>query len=790
MGRIRPKIGLSMKFILSISLLIALTAAALSWFVTRHEIELITIALVDRGRSLVRNLAYNLGYELQYAAEQRLNDLLEGVIAQEDVLYAVIRDEQGQVRAQAQAAQGLEVPPPDAERAPFHAMRWEQSTTQAYLVTWKGQRIYEVVQPITTQVRREREEIGLGLGGQERTIGWANIGMSLQLKRVNDTVIAIQRTIALLTLVVIVVSIAVTALLVKVIVKPIKQLAGATQLIAAGDLSFNLRVSSTDELGDLASSFNRMAQALRDRERDNARLFHELEETNRRLEAASRHKSQFLANMSHELRTPLNSIIGFSEVLLDESLGALSAEERREFLGNILSSGRHLLRLINDILDLSRIEAGRVELRLERLALAEMIEGVLTTVRPLAAKKQISIDVDLDPTLSTLVADTGKVKQILYNLLANAIKFTGEGGRAGLRLTRQASEAWFAVWDTGIGIEPADQARIFEEFQQVETTTARQYEGTGLGLALAKKFVELHGGRIWVDSTPGEGSTFTFTLPIVEQGFQADGLSSGTADQNGPLVLVVEDDAQTRELLRFCLSREGFRIEEASTGEEAIAMALSLQPALITLDILLPLRDGWEVLQALKEHPRTRDIPVIIVSILDEAERGFSLGATDYLLKPFERDDFLQRLRRHTLPSHRLARPVRVLIIDDDPLAVDALAGLLASEGFHTTAAYGGREGLELAFAQPPDVIVVDLLMPDLSGFEVVQRLREHPQTKATPVFVVTVKDLTRDDAERLNTLASAVMQKGAFAKDEFIREVHKLIRPQTSDEGGGQHGR
>ena len=540
----RARIGLPMKFIISMSILIALTSVTLRWFVTQHEIELITVALMERGKSLVRNLAYNLGYELQYAAEQRLNELLEGVIKQEDVLYALIQDEEGNIRAQAQADQAAGIPPASAPRSPYRAPRWSESSTQVYIVTWKGEQIYEIVQPIRTQVRREREEIGLSLGGQERTIGWANIGMSLHLQRVNETVVAIQHTIALATAGVIVVGVAITAFLVKVIVRPIRQLAGATRQIAAGDLSFNVEVSSQDELGDLAASFNRMAQALRDRERDNARLFHELGETNRRLEAASRHKSQFLANMSHELRTPLNSIIGFSEILLDESWGELSAEERREFLGNILSSGRHLLRLINDILDLSKIEAGRIELKPERFAVADMVEGVLATIRPLAAQKQITIDVDVDPALTALVADAGKVKQILYNLLSNAIKFTADGGRAGLRAVRDAQDARFAVSDTGIGIKPEDQARIFEEFQQVETTTARHYEGTGLGLALAKQFVELHGGRIWVESAPGHGSTFTFTLPLPEQLSRTDTLPPESEPPDGPTVLIVEDDGR------------------------------------------------------------------------------------------------------------------------------------------------------------------------------------------------------------------------------------------------------
>jgi signal transduction histidine kinase len=511
-------------FIGPISFLIPLTAIALGWFFTRHDIELITDALLDRGRSRVRNLAYNLGYELQYATEQRLNEIIEGVIKQEDMLYVVVWDSAGNVRAQAQADQLKAIPPPELDRQSLPVPRWDDPDTQAYTVHWDKERIYEIVHPITTQIKREREEIGLSLGGQKRVIGWASVGMSLHLKKVNDTVVGVQRTIALVTAGVIVLGIAVTVALVKVILRPIRALALATKQITAGNLDLTVPVTSHDEIGDLAASFNRMAQALLEREGDNARLFRELEETNRRLEAASRHKSQFLANMSHELRTPLNSIIGFSEVLLDDAF-EVGPAERREFLGNILSSGRHLLRLINDILDLSKIEAGRMELQLERFPVADVIDGVMNTVRPLAARERITIEVFTDPSLTTLIADAAKAKQILYNLLSNAIKFTPQGGRAGLQATCHHEEIGFAVWDTGIGIKPEDQERIFEEFQQVEMTAARQYEGTGLGLTLAKKFIELHGGRIWVQSEPGKGSTFAFTLPFVAQPLAHDARS-------------------------------------------------------------------------------------------------------------------------------------------------------------------------------------------------------------------------------------------------------------------------
>jgi signal transduction histidine kinase/DNA-binding response OmpR family regulator len=521
----------------------------------------------------------------------------------------------------------------------------------------------------------------------------------------------------------------------------------------------------------------------------NARVFRELEEQERQIVVASQHKSQFLANMSHELRTPLNSIIGFSEVLLDESLGELTSDERQEFLGNILSSGRHLLMLINNILDLSKIEAGRLELQPEEFSMAEVITEALNTVKPLAAKKQITVEVVIDPALNTLLADRGKVKQILYNLLSNAIKFTPENRQVGVRASWGRGEISCAVWDTGIGIKQEDQERIFEEFHQLEATAARQYEGTGLGLALTKKLVELHGGRIWVQSALGEGSTFGFTLPVVEPSVTPPATRPLLEEIGRPVILLVEDDPKTRELLRFSLSRVGFRMAEALDGEEAVMQARSLQPALIILDILLPKKDGWEVLRELKEDAVTRDIPVVIVSIVDEPERGFSLGAADYLLKPLDREDFLRRLGRFSFTTKVRVRPVKVLIIDDDPVAVDTLAGILEPLGFKLFMASSGQHGLELAVEQQPDLIIVDLVMPEISGFEVVQRLKEHTRTQAIPIFAMTIKDLSVEDKQKLNSLVAAVISKRTFAKEEFLEAIDQLMRFKAARERGAQHG-
>ena len=548
--QMKVKRGLPWKFTLAISALIVLTSITLGWFFGRYGVDLIKDGLVDRGRSLARNLAYNSEYGVLIANKDLLRQLVEGVIRQEDVLYAVVQNEAGQPLAWAQSEQLEEIPPRTAARSVLKGKKWADASTRAYQMEWQGEIIYEVVHPITTKPARwEREEIGLtleetlGRGGassKEKTIGLAAVGMSLSLKRVDETIDNIYQTVAFLTVLVSLAGIGVTVFLVRIIAGPVKQLAAAAKRIAEGDLSSQVGIASQDEIGELADSFNRMAASVQQREgqlrahaeeldRLNRQLVlqqEQLREINVQLEAASRHKSQFLANMSHELRTPLNAIIGFSEILSDESVKGVGPEERKEFIGNILTSGKHLLGVINEILDLSKIEAGKITLSPEWFPLRDVVEEVLQTLQPLATKKGNTIDVTLDPQLSRFNADMVKFKQILYNLLSNAIKFTPEGGHVYVRASVREEWAEFSVRDTGIGIRAEDQERIFEEFQHVEMGAVRQHEGTGLGLTLAKKYVEMHGGRIWVESEVGKGSMFTFILPI-EAGSQPSPVEVG-----------------------------------------------------------------------------------------------------------------------------------------------------------------------------------------------------------------------------------------------------------------------
>ena len=395
----------------------------------------------------------------------------------------------------------------------------------------------------------------------------------------------------------------------------------------------------------------------------------DLLEANEELKNASRLKSEFLANMSHELRTPLNAIIGFSEVLLDPELSRVGPEQRDQFVGNIHRSGKHLLALINDILDLSKVEAGRMELRYETLALGPLLEGCVSIVTPLADKKNIRLNAVCDPPHSRVRADPAKVKQVLYNLLSNGVKFTSEGGQVSVTASFSDNEARIAVRDTGIGIKPDDQELVFEAFRQIEQGTTRQQEGTGLGLALVKRLVELHGGRITVESTPGQGSCFTFTLPLVEDlhpqqaGFAE---TAPIAQQEsravlGLPILVVEDEAESAQLLSIYLTQAGYQVHMVSSVDEALVAIPSVRPFAVMLDIMLPGREGWELLTSLRADPATRDLAVIVVTVVDNAKLGLALGATDYLLKPVEKTALLASVARIVQPGRTAPSPLTAL---------------------------------------------------------------------------------------------------------------------------------
>jgi PAS domain S-box-containing protein len=496
-------------------------------------------------------------------------------------------------------------------------------------------------------------------------------------------------------------------------------------------------------------------------------------------ERANRVKSQFLASMSHELRTPLNAILGFSELLSDDATGRFDEATRRRFLDQIHSSGVHLLQLINDILDLSKVEAGQMELQLRPVELGSLIDEARATVEPLAQGKAISLNVDPGPELQ-LIADGAKVKQMLLNLLSNAIKFTPNGGSIQIRGRQVDSWVEIAVSDTGIGIAAEDLGRLFTEFQQLDAGPARQQEGTGLGLALTRRFAELHGGQVTVESALGKGSTFTLRLPLQANALRAPARLEPplvtASDVMRPLVLVVDDNPQAAEILARTMGGGGFRIKVARTGPEALSMARELQPVAITLDILLPEVDGWEVLNRLKADEATRNIPVIVVSVVDNPALGRALGAFDYFVKPVDGKALLSRLSQYTFTTKVNSEPVRVLVVDDERANLDLLEALLKPAGFGVIRAGGGQEGIDLARSQMPNLILLDLMMPDLTGFDVVEALRADEGTRSIPIMVLTAKALTDDDKRALNGQVAAIFQRNSVAGTELIAWLRGIV--------------
>ncbi len=495
-------------------------------------------------------------------------------------------------------------------------------------------------------------------------------------------------------------------------------------------------------------------------------------------ERASQFKSQFLANMSHELRTPLNAIIGFSDLLSDDSSGTLNERQQR-FVHHVQEGAYHLLQLINDVLDLSKIEAGQLELHEEAIRVAATLPEVLPGVNQTATRKNIQLATNV-PSDLLIHADRVRFKQILYNLLSNAIKFTPEGGQVQLEAQREAELVRFSVSDTGVGIRPEDQKVIFEEFEQVGETKEGKKEGTGLGLAITRRLVEQHGGRIWVQSELGKGSKFSFTLPAGQSSLEASAMPGAAhPGRENPLLLIVDDDASARELLVNFLEPEGYQTVTASSGSEAIVKASELCPDVITLNMLMPGKGGWQTLIELKNIPATKTIPVIIVSVVDQKEMGFALGAAEFLVKPVAKEVLVDAIRRHLAPQRD--GPTTILVVDDDPKALHVQSEALESVGYAPLVAQSAKEALEILWRTRADAIVLDLLMPEVDGFELLRRIQENPRLRGIPIFVLTAKDLTREDIEVLSRDTRGYFRKGVPWQEELLGQVREALNKQKN---------
>jgi signal transduction histidine kinase/DNA-binding response OmpR family regulator len=527
----------------------------------------------------------------------------------------------------------------------------------------------------------------------------------------------------------------------------------------------------------------------------NARLYQQLERQSAELAAASRHKSEFLASMSHELRTPLNAVIGFSEVLLERMFGELN-ERQDDYLRDIHSAGRHLLALLGDILDLSKIEAGRMELDIAAFSMDDVIAQALALVRERATLHGIQLGLEADGNLGTVWADELRLKQVMLNLLSNAVKFTPDGGRVTVRAWRDEDEVDVTVTDTGIGIEPADQDRIFDSFQQGERS-ASSSEGTGLGLTLSRRIVELHGGRLWLTSAPGEGSTFGFAIPQPASSTGAEseaGRAEVDVNPAGPTVVVIEDDPRSAELVELHLRAAGLRTVVAPSGEQGLDLVRTEDPVAVVLDIHLPGMNGWEVLAALKGDPETADVPVVVVSVEPERGRGFALGATEYLVKPVSGEHLLAAVTRLLPPSWVVegeeSRRLSAVVVDDDPLALKLVRSTLEPLGWEVHTCAGGQQAADLVRAVSPSVVVMDLLMPQVDGFAVIDELRPERDSEGPPIVVLTAKSLTPEDRSRLEGRIAFVAEKAGIDLPSLARRLaavageHAAGKRDAAEEG------
>jgi signal transduction histidine kinase/CheY-like chemotaxis protein len=652
------------------------------------------------------------------------------------------------------------------------------------------------------------------------TIGWVSVELS------RDATLQQQKTAilqsSLIAIVVLFVSFIVAIRMGRSVTGPIVKLTRTVEDLERGELSSRADTNANAELLALEKGINSMATALQ-RAQDNLQdevenataelrsTLLELEGKNTELDVqrsraqeANLSKSKFLANMSHELRTPLNAIIGYSEMLEEDAEQAGDTGYIPD-VQKVNSAGRHLLSLINDILDLSKVEAGKMTLYLETADIESVIKYTASTIRPLTAQNENELVLNCDPNLGSMRMDVTKVRQVLFNLLSNACKFTEKGTiTLAAKRIEMGGKDWieFTVSDTGIGITPEHMDHLFKAFAQADASITKKYGGTGLGLTLCKSFSELMGGEINVRSEPGKGSEFVLLLPTeppataavreeeepeltpeapvvtVEKARLEAPVPTATEERRKRIsnVLIIDDDTQVHDMLRRMFSKEGFEVYTATNGEEGLDRAREIKPSAIILDVLMPGMDGWSVLASLKSDSELSDIPVIMLSMVDDRTRGYAMGVTEYLTKPADKQQLLTILRR----SVREGPVAPILVVDDDQSQRELMRRTLEAEGWEVMAADNGRTAIEAVRARRPACIILDILMPEMDGIEFVSELRAQPAYRDIPIAVLTSHDLSPQDHQRLNGEVQQILQKG-IGREQLLEMVRQIVTQDTA---------
>ena len=797
MDKNKKRISLRMSLIISVSLVHAILMGLFVYQSTKASRELISEEMKGSAKSFARMLATTATNSILSSDISSLHEYVDKTGKEHNVSYAIILDSEGTVLASTEKKFDGYILNDDVSK------RADSSSGELLQVAGN---VFDVSVPIFLEGKK---------------IGIARVGVSTEtmLQKIAD----VRGDGIRMTLFAIMVGSMVAVLIALRVTRGLGSLGNAANEMTGGHLNTRAQVDSYREVNKLAYAFNHMADAIQEREEelrqtieelDNAheelqsaneelqQNYEELEHTNEELQCtteelqttneelsqandrvmeADRLKSEFLANMSHELRTPLNSVIALSGILIARMDGDLTEEQEKQ-VKIIKKSGKNLLELINDILDLSKIESGKMEVNAEEFYVEDVVCDARSTVTPLASEKEININFIKDEEIPVIRSDRNKIKQVLLNLLSNAVKFTPKGGSITISATDRDGRVELSVTDTGIGIAKGNLDKIFDEFRQVDGSSTREYGGTGLGLAITRRLVKLLGGEIRVESEIGKGSTFIINIPVTLDGVEALTEAFTQIDPDKKTILAVDDDPSVIYVLKKYLEGEGYQVVPAHNGAEAIRLAKEVKPFAITLDIMIPGKDGWEVINELKGDPATEHIPIVVISILDNKSLGFSLGVTEYLTKPVERDTILNALGRLISPRCiGMDCTPNVLLVDDDPIHIMAMKAVLTGNGYKVMVAPGGKEGIETLKDATPCAIILDIMMPEVDGFMVLEELKKRKETRDIPVIILTAKDITDDDKKRLNGRIQDIIGKGNFAHEEVLRDLKNILERRKS---------